>query len=72
MVDSPISVAQPVRRLLLRPVEAAEACGRSRSTIYKLMADGSLPSITLPGVRGRLIPVDALASVIAERMASGE
>ena len=45
-------------KLLLRPIEAAEAIGLGRSKVYELLASGELPSIRIGGsVR---IPVDAL------------
>ena len=45
-------------RLLLRPVEAAEAIGIGRSKVYELLASGDLPSIRVGGsVR---VPVAAL------------
>jgi excisionase family DNA binding protein len=45
-------------RILLRPAEAAEALGVSRSRIYELLAAGDLPSVRL----GQCIrvPSDAL------------
>jgi excisionase family DNA binding protein len=34
-------------RLLLRPAEAAEVLGVSRSKLYELMASGTLPTVRL-------------------------
>jgi excisionase family DNA binding protein len=54
-------------KLLLRPVEAAEAIGIGRSKIYELLASGELPSIRIGGsVR---VPVDALRAWIARQVA---
>lgn len=53
-------------RLLLRPVEAAEAIGISRSKIYELLASGELPSVRI-GASVR-VPVEALRAWIAEQL----
>lgn len=53
-------------RLLLRPIEAAEAIGVGRSRMYELLASGELPSIRIGGsVR---VPVDALRAWIARQL----
>lgn len=53
-------------RLLLRPIEAAEAIGIGRSKIYELLASGELPSIRIGGsVR---VPVDALHAWIDRQL----
>ncbi len=55
-------------KLLLRPVEAAEAIGIGRSKVYELLASGELPSIHIGGsVR---VPVDALRVWIARKLAN--
>lgn len=52
-------------RLLLRPIEAAEAIGIGRSKVYELLASGELPSIRIgSSVR---VPVDALRDWIARK-----
>jgi excisionase family DNA binding protein len=48
----------------LRINEAASLYGISRSTIYKIMAAGTLRSVKIGG--RRLIPRDALEALIAE------
>jgi excisionase family DNA binding protein len=53
-------------KLLLRPVEAAEAIGISRSKIYELLASGELPSVRI-GASVR-VPVEALRAWIAEQL----
>ena len=55
-------------KLLLRPVEAAEAIGVSRSRIYELLAAGTLPSVRI-GVSVR-VPVDALRSWVERQLAA--
>ncbi len=36
-------------RILLRPMEVAEAIGVGRSKVYELLASGALPSIRIGG-----------------------
>ena len=53
-------------RLLLRPVEAAEAIGIGRSKVYELLASGELPSIRVGGsVR---VPLEALRAWIDRQL----
>jgi excisionase family DNA binding protein len=54
-------------KLLLRPIEAAEAIGIGRSKIYELLASGALPSIRI-GCSLR-VPVDGLREWIARQTA---
>ena len=50
-------------RLMLRPSEAADAMGVSRSKAYELIANGEIPSVRLGGcIR---VPVEALKEWIA-------
>jgi excisionase family DNA binding protein len=52
-----------MEKLLLRPVEAAEAIGIGRSKVYELLASGELPSIRIgSSIR---VPLDQLRSWIA-------
>jgi excisionase family DNA binding protein len=54
-------------KLLLRPAEAAEVIGVSRSRAYELIGSGQIPSIRIGGsVR---VPVAALRAWIDERLA---
>jgi excisionase family DNA binding protein len=53
-------------RLLLRPAEAAEAIGVSRSRVYELLASGELPSIRVG--RTVRVPVAALHAWINEHL----
>jgi excisionase family DNA binding protein len=54
-------------RLLLRPSEAGEAIGVSRSKAYELIAAGKIPSVKVGGcVR---VPVDALRAWIDRQLA---
>jgi excisionase family DNA binding protein len=55
-----------IDRLLLRPTEAADAIGVSRSRAYELIAAGVIPSIRIGGsVR---VPVDALKTWITREL----
>jgi excisionase family DNA binding protein len=55
-----------MERLLLRPVEAAEMLGVSRSKIYELLAEGELPVVMLgPSMR---VPLHELRRWISNRM----
>jgi excisionase family DNA binding protein len=56
-------------RLLLRPIEAAEAIGVGRSRIYELLASGELPSIRIgSSVR---VPIDRLRAWIDRKAIEG-
>jgi excisionase family DNA binding protein len=59
-----------VRRLLLRPAEAAIALGISRSRVYELLAAGELPCVELGSSRTKRIPVEALQGWIAKQLAA--
>ena len=50
-------------RLLYTPEQAAHALGIGRSTLYVLLADGSIPSVRIG--RRRRIPVDGLRRYVA-------
>ena len=52
-----------MEKLLLRPQEAAEAIGISRSRIYELMAAGTIPSVRI-GTSLR-VPVDTLRAWVS-------
>jgi excisionase family DNA binding protein len=54
-------------KLMLRPIEAADAIGVSRSKAYELIAAGQIPSVKVGGcVR---VPVVALQAWIADQLA---
>lgn len=53
-------------RLMLRPAEAGDAIGVSRSKVYELIAAGKIPSVRVGGcVR---VPVDALKAWITSQV----
>ena len=56
-----------MERLLLRPTEAAEMLGISRSKIYELLAAGSLPVVRVGNsVR---VPAEVLHQWLQQRLA---
>lgn len=59
-----------MEKLLLRPVEVAEALGIGRSKCYELIASGSLPSIRLGGGTLR-VPLDSLRAWVAAQTDEG-
>jgi len=58
-----VSILQPAEKRAYRVNEAVAAYRLSRSTLYKLMADGTLRTVKVAG--RRLIPVDCLEALIA-------
>lgn len=58
-----------LEKLLLRPAEAAEAIGVSRSRTYELIASGELPSVRV-GTSVR-VPVAELEAWIRSRVTGG-
>jgi excisionase family DNA binding protein len=58
---------EKLERLLLRPAEAGEVLGISRSKTYELIASGVIPSIRIG--RGRLVPADALRGWVNKQLA---
>lgn len=52
---------------MLRPAEAADAIGISRSKIYELIASGSIPSVSVG--KSRRVPVGALREWIDRQLA---
>jgi excisionase family DNA binding protein len=56
--------AVPDDRLLLRGVEVAARMGCSRALAYKLMKEGILPTVRIPGGRMVRVPSDGLVEWI--------
>lgn len=56
-----------MEKLLLRPAEAAEMIGVSRSKLYELMAEGALPSVTVGA--SRRVPVADLRAWVDHKLA---
>lgn len=53
-------------KLLLRPMEAAETLGVSRSRIYEMLADGTVPGVVRIGASIR-VSRSALIRWVAEK-----
>lgn len=53
-------------KLLLRPAEAADAIGVSRSRMYELLATGTIPSIKIGG--SRRVPVETLRTWVDRQL----
>jgi excisionase family DNA binding protein len=53
----------------LRPTEVARALGVSRSTAYKLIAEGKIPCVRIAG-RIRRVPARALEELAEQAMAA--
>ena len=53
-----------LERLLLRPAEAAEILGVSRSKLYELIAQGKIPSVRLDDGRLIRVPLAALKALV--------
>ena len=62
---SSIVSSKPDEKRALRVNDASTLYGLSRSTIYKLMAAGTLRTVKIGG--RRLIPRDVLEALISER-----
>lgn len=54
------------QRLLLRPTEAAEALGVSRSKVYELIAAGTIPSVRIGGTSVR-VPAEELRAWVSRQ-----
>ncbi|MES2178479.1 MAG: helix-turn-helix domain-containing protein [Gemmatimonadota bacterium] len=52
-----------MERILLRPSEAADACGVSRSQMYQWLKEGIIPSLLVGGCRR--VSVESLRAWIA-------
>jgi excisionase family DNA binding protein len=55
------------RQIFLRPIEAAQALGCSRTRIYELVHSGELPHVLLGGTSIR-IPRAAIDEMVAQAM----
>jgi excisionase family DNA binding protein len=59
-----VVVETKLERLLLRPAEAAEILGVSRSKLYELVAARKLPSVRLDDGRLIRIPLSVLKALV--------
>jgi excisionase family DNA binding protein len=60
-----------IEPLLLRGTEVARLLGVSRALAYRWMANGTLPTLRVPGARTVRVPNDALAKWITENTQAG-
>jgi excisionase family DNA binding protein len=58
-----VTKKEAVERRALSICEAAQTCGLSRATLYRLIADGKLSTLKI-GAR-RLVPVQALEALLS-------
>ncbi len=63
--DAPVHSAS-APKLLLTPAEACELLGIGRTTMYKLIHEGAVPAIKLPGCRKLFLSVDGLKQMIRD------
>jgi len=59
-----------MEKLLLRPTEAAEVLGISRSKLYQMLAGGQLPVVRVG--QSKRIPVRGLERWIRKRLSAAE
>ena len=60
--DNVKAQGEAMEKLLVRPTEGAEMLGLSRRKFYQLLADGTIPSITIG--KARRIPAEALREFV--------
>ncbi len=57
-------------KLLLKPLEAAQVIGVSRSKLYELMTSGRIESVAIG--RSRRVPAEAITMFVEELRRAGE
>jgi excisionase family DNA binding protein len=60
-----------MEKIMLRPMEVAEAIGCGRSKIYELLAAGVLPSVRIGG-RSVRVPVKGLQAWLDRQLGTAE
>jgi excisionase family DNA binding protein len=68
-VDAPEDVEDVMDKLLLTPLEAAQALGIGRSKLYELLQSGQLTSVRIGSCRR--VPLDAVHDLLAELRRTG-
>jgi excisionase family DNA binding protein len=68
-VDAPEDVEDVMDKLLLTPVEAAQALGIGRSKVYELLQSGQLKSVRIGSCRR--VPLDAVHDLLTELRRTG-
>jgi excisionase family DNA binding protein len=59
-----------MERILLKPIEAAEVLGLSRSSVYELIRSGELPTVLVGGIRR--VPMAELKRMVAAKVKGEE
>ena len=56
-----------MEKAFLKIAEVAEVIGLGKSMTYKLVSDGTIPSVKLAGTKARRVPREALERWVAEQ-----
>lgn len=62
--------AQSTEKLLISPAEACEMLGIGRTTMYRLIHEGIIPTVRFPNCRKLYLSVDTLKQIILENKSS--
>lgn len=62
--------AQSTEKLLVTPAEACEMLGICRTTMYRLIHEGTVPVVKFPNCRKLYLSVEALKQIILDNMSS--
>ena len=65
-----IKNAQLTEKLLISPAEACEMLGIGRTTMYRLIHEGTVPVVKFPNCRKLYLSVEALKQMILDNMSS--
>jgi len=60
-----------MEKAFLKISEVAEVIGLGKSMVYKLIADGHIPSVKLAGIKARRVSAKALKQWVEEQEAAG-
>lgn len=62
--------AQSTEKLLVTPFEACKMLGIGRTTMYRLIREGSIPAVRFPNCRKLYLSVEAMKQMILDNMSS--
>ncbi len=62
--------AQSTEKLLISPAEACEILGIGRTTMYRLIHEGIIPTVRFSNCRKLYLSVDTLKQIILENKSS--
>lgn len=62
--------AQSTEKLLISPAEACEILGIGRTTMYRLIREGIIPTVRFPNCRKLYLSVETLKQIILDNMSS--